>query len=93
VTCSAVGEGIISTFVEGVEDPQFGTDSYDQDAWALWSGTSFAAPQIAGLISSTCRRYDMSPQAAVDALFPTTNRPADGYGTRWVLLPGTRPSP
>lgn len=90
VTCSTVGEGIISTFVKGEEDPQFGRDVYPQDSWAVWSGTSFAAPQIAALIARKCRD-GMSPQAAVDDLFPTTNRPADGYGTRVELLPGTRP--
>jgi hypothetical protein len=92
VTCSAVGEGIVSTFVEGEEDPQFGSDRYLRDAWALWSGTSFAAPQVAALIARKCRD-GMSPQDAVDALFPTTNRPADGYGTRVELLKGTKPAP
>jgi subtilisin family serine protease len=94
VTCSAVGEGIVSTFVKGEEDQakQLGTDVYPQHGWALWSGTSFAAPQVAALIARKCRE-GMSPQAAVDALFPTTNRPVDGYGTRVIQLRGTRPGP
>jgi hypothetical protein len=55
----------------------------------VWSGTSFAAPQIAALIAKKCRDEDMSPQDAVDDLFPTNHLPADGFGTRMVLLPGT----
>ena len=92
VRCSAVGEGIVSTFVKGKEDPQFGADDYPQDSWAVWSGTSFAAPQISALIAKTCRG-GMSPLAAVTSLFPTANLPADGYGTRVVLLPGTPTGP
>jgi hypothetical protein len=102
VTCSAVGEGIVSTFVKGVEDvfvegdeePDFSDcDVYPEDAWAVWSGTSFAAPQIAAYIAWKCRKDRLDPQAAVDALFPTTNRPSDGYGTQVVLLEGTPPRP
>jgi hypothetical protein len=94
VRCSAVGEGIVSTFVKGQEDPHFGgNDVYPQDSWAVWSGTSFAAPQISAHIAKKCRDDGVSPQAAVAALFPTANLPADGYGTPVVLLPGTRPSP
>lgn len=98
VTCSAVGEGVISTFVKGQEDKErFGDDDVypedpERDSWAVWSGTSFAAPQIAAHIAKKCRDDAVTPQAAVDALFPTTNRPADGYGTRVELLKGTRPS-
>ena len=78
--------------MKGKEDPQFGGDDYPQDSWAVWSGTSFAAPQIAALIAKTCRG-GMSPLAAVTSLFPTANLPADGYGTRVVLLPGTPTGP
>ena len=96
VTCSAVGEGIVSTFVKGEEDPQFGGhDVYPEagqdDSWAVWTGTSFAAPQVAGHISKACRA-GATPKAAVEDLFPTQGRPGDGYGTRVVLLPGTRPT-
>jgi hypothetical protein len=96
VDCSAVGEGIVSTFVKGKEDQQFGSDVYPEDgegdSWAVWSGTSFAAPQIAALIAKECREQGVSPQAAVTALFPAAGRPADGYGHKRVLLPGTPPT-
>ena len=94
VVCSAVGEGIVSTFVEGQEDPVFGDDDIyphngQGDSWAVWTGTSFAAPQIAGLISSTCREQGLKPREAVDVLFPPGDRPAGDYGFPVVLLPGT----
>jgi hypothetical protein len=98
VTCSAVGEGIVSTFVDGTEDPEYGgNDTFPQggqgDSWAVWSGTSFAAPQISALIAKTCREDNLTPEQAVDALFPSHGAPTDGYGKRVVLLPGTRATP
>jgi len=98
VRCSAVGEGIVSTFVTGTEDPVFahGTDVYpqqgDSDSWAVWSGTSFAAPQIAALIAKKCRADRISPHKAVEALFPLARRPQDGFGKRVSPLPGTKPA-
>jgi thermitase len=94
VDCSAVGEGIVSTFVNGYEDQQFGTDHYPQDSWAVWSGTSFAAPQIAAHIAKHCRDHDRTPQQAVMDLFPPAGVPsADGYGKHVLLLAGTPPTP
>lgn len=48
-----IGEGVRSTFVQGTESPTVDPkpDSFPADAWALWSGTSFAAPQVAGAIA------------------------------------------
>jgi hypothetical protein len=96
VRCSTVGEGVVSTFVKGREDQQFGgNDVYPErgqdDSWAVWSGTSFAAPQIAACIARKCREEGLSPRDAVADLFPAGNAPMDGFGTRMVLLEGTRP--
>jgi hypothetical protein len=93
VDCSAVGEGVVSTFVTGEEDSRFGNDDYDENAWAVWTGTSFAAPQIAAHVAKKCREDDLTPQEAVAALFPAASRPADGYGTRVLLLRGTPRQP
>jgi hypothetical protein len=101
VTCSCVGEGIVSTFVPGTEDPAFtnpvpglpGPDTYplpgQQDSWAVWSGTSFAAPQIAGAITRTMREEgEIAPRAASWRLLARgTFLP--GYGKAMCLLPGT----
>lgn len=43
VTVSAVGTDLLSTFV---------SDFKDFDGWATWSGTSFAAPIVAGRIAA-----------------------------------------
>ena len=58
---STVGVDVRSTYVTGTEDP--GVDPGAQlmppvpttfvgpDPWAVWSGTSFSAPQVAGRIA------------------------------------------
>ncbi len=95
VTCSAVGEGIVSTFVRGREDSTFGgNDVYPHggqgESWAVWSGTSFAAPQIAAHIAKKCREDGISPEDAVADLFPSGVAAAvPGYGTPVLLLLGT----
>jgi subtilisin family serine protease len=54
VNMSTRGAGVVSTFVHGLEstarDPK-PEDFRSTRPWAMWSGTSFAAPQIAGLIA------------------------------------------
>lgn len=53
VDVCTIGEGVRSTFVPGTESPV--TDPrrevFPDNAWALWSGTSFAAPQVTGAIA------------------------------------------
>jgi len=100
VTCSCVGEGIVSTFVPGNEDPEFSRhhpqypapDHYPLpgqfDVWAVWSGTSFAAPQIAGAISRTMREKGLAPRAASQELIGG-GTPIQGYGKSLRLPPGT----
>ena len=56
----------------------------------MWSGTSFAAPQIAAMVAKWRRDTGGSGADAVAALFPTDNLPSDGYGKPYVLLEGTR---
>lgn len=54
VNMSTRGAGVVSTFVHGLEstarDPT-PEDFRSTRPWAMWSGTSFAAPQISGLIA------------------------------------------
>jgi subtilisin family serine protease len=64
VTCSAIGQGLRSTFVDGTESPLItlspvppglphGAVTFTGNPpWAYWSGTSFAAPQIAGAVAN-----------------------------------------
>ena len=60
VHCSAVGVGVVSTFVHGHAAAGGPTSAsltstfVDDDAWATWSGTSFTAPQISGAVAHLC---------------------------------------
>ncbi len=62
VDLSTVGEGVVSTFVSGyetaVQDPEPEDWRSDKTPWAMWTGTSFAAPQIAGLIARDAEGSD-----------------------------------
>lgn len=49
VDCAIRGAGILSTFVVG--DEPSGDSFAGPSPWAIWSGTSFAAPQVTALIA------------------------------------------
>src|SRR5262249_51758446 len=60
VTCSAVGEGVVSTFLpvdmEPEDDPwplgrPPGPHNFTVNGWAEWQGTCFAAPKVAAAIA------------------------------------------
>ncbi len=91
VNCSSVGVGITSTFVEGNEhtpaERQVVTEYFDPNGWALWSGTSFSAPQIAGRVAQLCQQNNVDPPVALGQLLagtgrlpaPSARRPWQGY--------------
>lgn len=86
VTCSAPGEAVMSTFVHGREDPAFDPkpERFGRNAWALWTGTSFTAPQVGAAVARSARLNGTSLRQALDDLLagkPT----APGYG---ALLTG-----
>ena len=93
VNCSAVGIGIISTFVEGYEPHNDAkgkvvTELFGPDAWAIWSGTSFSAPQIAGQVAKLCQMHNVRPAVALGQLL--AGKPIlPGYGSVVRILPGT----
>jgi hypothetical protein len=93
VHCSAVGVGVVSTFVQGMLPPEDGLGVPDvmfpADPWATWSGTSFTAPQIAGALAALCGDTPtLLPRTAFDQLI--AGRPTvPGLGTAVHLLPGT----
>jgi len=91
VDCSTIGEGIRSTYVEGQEnlivDP-IEPDRFPPDAWALWSGTSFAAPQVAGAVARIAQEQGLTPRQALRQLL--AGRPfIPGYGRAVEILPPT----
>jgi subtilisin family serine protease len=90
VDCSTVAEGILSPYVQGQEsweiDPR--PDSFPRDAWAVWTGTSFAAPQIAGAVARLCQEQQLTPRAALQELL-RRGTPIPSYGVAVEILPGT----
>jgi len=90
VDCSTIAEGVQSTYVEGQEsfeiDPR--PDSFPRDAWAVWTGTSFAAPQIAGAVARLCHEHQLAPRAALQELL-RRGRAITDFGVAVEILPGT----
>lgn len=94
--CSAVGVGVVSTFVKGTLPPEdnLGIDDVTFDAdnsWATWSGTSFTAPQISAAVAYLCGQDPtgtLLPGAAFDQLIAGRDT-LEGFGVKVHLLPGT----
>ncbi|RFU21659.1 S8 family peptidase [Geodermatophilus marinus] len=90
VTCSTPGQGVVSTYVVGRESPRgdvHGPDCFPPNAWATWSGTSFAAPQVAGAIARLVQEDGLTAREACDALLSSGRAVVDGYGTSLRILP------
>ena len=89
VRFSTVGEGIRSTYVPGTESPVFDPqpDTFGDDPWAMWSGTSFAAPQIAGAVARISYEQGITPAEAVAKLYEY-GRPIGGFGRAMRILQG-----
>jgi subtilase family protein len=93
VDCSSVGVGVVSTYVQGSlppePDPAVPPRTFQTNAWALWTGTSFSAPQVSGAIACLCGAdATVKPRTAFDRLL--ADRPTQqGYGTVVHLLRGT----
>lgn len=93
VTCSCVGAGVVSTFVKGVLPPQPipGRDDvkFESGSFAVWSGTSFSAPQISGALARLCQMNGFSPRVALEVLLEN-HRTVPNFGFIIdELLPGT----
>ncbi|MET0414570.1 MAG: S8/S53 family peptidase, partial [Actinoplanes sp.] len=93
LTCSTVGVGVLAPFVPGVSppepDPNHADQAFGANAWAMWTGTSFAAPQISGALARLCyENPGLTPRTALDLLL--AGRPElAGHGRVLRLLPGT----
>jgi len=90
VDCSTLGEGIWSTYVKGTESPIIDPkpDKFGDDAWALWTGTSFAAPQITGAVAKTAQEHGLTPRDALEKVLDG-GRKIPGYGRAVEILPPT----
>jgi hypothetical protein len=70
VDFSLCGEGVVSSYVPGVENSQLDSvpETYIGDSpWATWTGTSFSSPQLAALLAVQASRSD-SMIDAIDRL-------------------------
>ena len=88
VDFSALGEGVVSTFVDGPETPSRSADDpYDDnpdeffgpDAYALWTGTSFATAKITGVLADAMVN-DARPVLDVIASVRSLGRPIADFG-------------
>jgi hypothetical protein len=84
IDVSTLGQGIISSYVEGTEADD--TDDDFADTWsgtdpiAVWTGTSFAAPRVAAAIATEVGN-GLSPKAALAQLV-AAGKPT----TRWGVV-------
>lgn len=72
VSCSIRGESVVSTYVQGAENPQLDPldpETFPDDAWASWTGTSFAAPWVGAKVASIAQQDDTSLTAALAKVF------------------------
>jgi subtilisin family serine protease len=90
VDCSTIAEGVRSTYVKGQEHPQIDPqpEKFGEDAWALWTGTSFAAPQVAGALAHIAQQEGIGPRAALGLVFGRRPELPD-YGRILRILPAT----
>lgn len=92
VTISTVGRGVLSTYVIGTEngelinDPE--PDTFGPGAWAVWTGSSFAAPQVTGALARRCDEFGENPPDALKKLINGIPRTPD-WGHVMTILPGT----
>jgi subtilisin family serine protease len=90
VTCSTVGQGLHSTYVYGTESPLIDpaeTEFPRPDPYAVWSGTSFAAPQVAGAIARLYQAPGATLRSALDELLQLAV-PIPGFGRAVQILKG-----
>jgi Subtilase family len=92
VDCSTIGEAVLSIFVEGTErddvDPDEVADVYPPNAWAIWTGTSFAAPQIVGAVAQIATETGLAPRDALARLLEG-RREESNFGRVVQIVPPT----
>lgn len=79
VDCSVLGDGVLTIYVEGTEDPFFDTepDTFGPDSFALQFGTSFAAPQVAGRVAHVAQEDKVSLRHALARVLAGAARKPD----------------
>jgi subtilisin family serine protease len=79
VDCAVLGDGVLTVYVEGTEDPFFDTepDTFGPDSFALQFGTSFAAPQVAGRVAHVAQQEKVSLRHALARVLAGACRVSD----------------
>ena len=97
VDCSCLSTLVLSTFVQGNQPhldgmglPTGTFTTYGPDPWALWTGTSFEAPQVAGAIARAARERGLTASAALDWLLDEGPALPD-FGRALQILPDRNP--
>jgi subtilisin family serine protease len=88
VDACAPGVDIISTFLDfnGPASNLAGIDPDKYTGWALWSGTSFAAPQVAAAIAERMCHHGVDAVSAAAAVIDE-GTPVEDLG-RHIRVPG-----
>ena len=88
VTCSTIGQGLCSTFVEGQLSPLVSPQAtvFGPDSWAVWSGTSFTAPQVSGELARLGQEEELKPREALRRLL-AEGQPLPDFGQALRILP------
>ncbi len=94
VDCSVVGQGIVAPYVTGHESwavDKEQPDDFGPSAWAIGTGTSFAAPQVAGAVAlAMSTDPTLTAHAALQqVLHPANGRQIADYGMTFIVLSGT----
>jgi subtilisin family serine protease len=82
VDVATVGRGVLSTYVEGQSYDEAGdvVDRFGESAFARWTGTSFAAPQVAGAVAQEMVRARVGARTALQTVLAGAVR-VGGEGT------------
>ena len=84
---STVGEGVVSTFVDGVEDPdvdpqgeRFPRQGQEPNSYGLWTGTSFAAPRVSAWLADYLAACPTAPAQDAVTWLRGQGVPVPAYG-------------